>query len=458
MVEIAREELKDIIIHLQSQVISNLKIAWQQDSFVNFHPLQDASDLGQDRAVLCLLQLYQRLLVAAPINDLAIAASTAAPVISPPQGFIEPESRQQSWATQVPIYPDREVAMSFESTKKRSHRFSAAKITLFRKGRVSESAQKRTVNELDSTEGQTSSTSPGNTLRGGIGLGIGSLSKMNSTSTDSSPNIESDNPEFNPWNMDFGAPSPSESSHLSSPLSNIPRSSQVSPSSNSDHRFSQSSGNSWQSSIIPDMALFHHNSRSHTKSPQISPSFMGAPPTGSSSISQRNCLPGENNSFAGFCKGAWKLQIGEKKNAMEERARPAAVYAKNNQYYKCKKCNFEGLMVEDASGRKGVDTRVYSAEGIQYRWEFLFKSHVRMKGAMANPSLTFGCIFCCAEGKGTPTFGGVQSFIAHLQEHRGRLPTGEVLYRTNCIVGEVASPTRDFDINLSSFQPSEDVG
>ena len=415
---------------------------------------------------MCLLHLYQRLLVAAPLNHLSINAppsasiSPPAPIISPTQGLIEPESRQQSWNTFMPIPPNREISMSFESGKKRSSRFSAAKITLFRRSKAADEVQPRIVDESDVTEERAPSKSSGSTLRGESNRGSGPLSRMNSTSTGSSPNIEPDNPEFNPWNMEPGTPSSSISSHRGSQSSNIPQKPHQSPRPNSDHRFSQSSGNSWQSNITPDMPPLHHTSHSYNQSLQRSPSILETTTTtgGGSDAHQRNYLPGENNNFAGFCKGAWKLQIGEKKNAMEIRARPAAVYVKNNQYYKCKKCNFEGQVIEDAKGRRGVDTRVYSAEGIRYRWEFLFKSHVQIKGVVTNVSAqTFGCIFCCAEGRGTPTFGGLQSFMAHLQEHRGRLPTGEVLYRTNCIVGEVASPERDFDINLQALPPSEDI-
>lgn len=35
-------------------------------------------------------------------------------------------------------------------------------------------------------------------------------------------------------------------------------------------------------------------------------------------------------------------------------------------------------------------------------------------------------------------FGGVQCLMNHLQQHREFQPSGEVLYRVNCIVGRVA--------------------
>jgi len=118
-------------------------------------------------------------------------------------------------------------------------------------------------------------------------------------------------------------------------------------------------------------------------------------------------------------------------------------------FWKCKICHFEGHMVKDAKGRKSIDTRVLSANGILYRWEFLFRSHVHLKDALPNPTdSTFGCIFCCAEGKGTPIFGGVKNFLSHMQEHRARPPTGEVLYRVGCVIGRTPSHDEAFDIAL----------
>ena len=81
----------------------------------------------------------------------------------------------------------------------------------------------------------------------------------------------------------------------------------------------------------------------------------------------------------------------------------------------------------------------------------MFKSHLVQKDALPDPTKSgFGCIFCCAEGKGTPTFEGIQAFMEHLSEHRDPLPIGEVLYRMNCLVGRQAGVEEDFDINIVS--------
>ena len=169
---------------------------------------------------------------------------------------------------------------------------------------------------------------------------------------------------------------------------------------------------------------------------------------GASPKTPKEFLPSEENQFQGFCKGAWRAQIGDKKKAMDDRQRPGGMY-NAARFWQCSKCNFEGRLLMLDKKTKAVDRRVLTAEGIQFRWDFLFKSHVETKDVTSDfLSATFGCIFCTVEGRGTPTFGGAQMLMAHLQEHRERLPSGEVLYRMNALVGPRASLDEDFDINI----------
>lgn len=106
-------------------------------------------------------------------------------------------------------------------------------------------------------------------------------------------------------------------------------------------------------------------------------------------------------------------------------------------------------MIKGAKGEKAIDTKVYGSNGVLYRWEFLFKSHIHIKDRLTNQmDSNFGCMFCCAEGRGTPIFGGVQHFLSHLQEHRLRPPTGEVLYRMGCVAGRPVDPAEEFDVAL----------
>jgi hypothetical protein len=122
-----------------------------------------------------------------------------------------------------------------------------------------------------------------------------------------------------------------------------------------------------------------------------------------------------------------------------------------------------------------------SAGGIKYRWNFLAKCHVSKKltiGDALNSGDVFACYFCCAEGaaKGwldngvtaqlanlgvfgekkatavnvTPTFYGLEAFLAHLETHRqpNRTPGLIVANEMNCIIGRVALEHEDFDLNL----------
>ncbi|ERF69596.1 hypothetical protein EPUS_01926 [Endocarpon pusillum Z07020] len=135
-------------------------------------------------------------------------------------------------------------------------------------------------------------------------------------------------------------------------------------------------------------------------------------------------LPSESNAYHGFCKSAYKLQIGlPHKKAFSIETRPAGIYS-NSQVWRCAKCSFEGPVfvssgipnVVGGVGKKAVGKpekafdprlRVSESGGVRYRWVFLAKCHVMTKNTageaarMGDGSFgTFGCLFCCAEGVG----------------------------------------------------------
>ena len=209
-------------------------------------------------------------------------------------------------------------------------------------------------------------------------------------------------------------------------------------------------------------------------------------------------LPEETNSYLGFCKGAYKLQIGlPRKKAFDIETRPAGMYS-TFQVWRCKKCSFEGPIsltsALPSSGKKaGKPEKVFdpkvrmSKGGIAYRWAFLAKCHVTTKGTaegVKDGSVgTFGCLFCSAEGMGrgwlderdglgagagagvgaaagrrgrgevsnsTPMFGNVDSFMQHLGMHRTAegMPGVEMQIRMKCVVGRMAEVGEDFDVNF----------
>ena len=255
-------------------------------------------------------------------------------------------------------------------------------------------------------------------------------SETKSLSTAVGSLYEADHPAFNSW-QDYQSSSPALSPRPTNsvePFDIVPRT--------SSHRFSGS------------IKSFDSQRRASATTVDILSSNRSI-----SSISPKDLLPSEMNIYAGFCKGAWRQQIGDRKRAMEERVRPGGMY-NAAKYYQCKQCKFEGRLVPIDKKKSGFDLRVFKlVQGIQFRWEFMFKSHIQVKEACSDPTkATFGCVFCCAEGRGTPMFGGIQTFMNHLVEHREHLPTGEVLYRMNCLVGKQATIDEDFDINIISIE------
>ena len=108
--------LKDIIIHLQRQVISNLKVAWHEDTHVNFLPLQDVADGSGDRAIDCLRQLHDRL---APSRE--IYRPPVRMAIEAPRGFVEPLSRDSTWEVTrpTPLSSSKRTISSEEGKKQR---------------------------------------------------------------------------------------------------------------------------------------------------------------------------------------------------------------------------------------------------------------------------------------------------------------------------------------------------
>ncbi|KAJ9298999.1 hypothetical protein DTO271G3_3241 [Paecilomyces variotii] len=155
-------------------------------------------------------------------------------------------------------------------------------------------------------------------------------------------------------------------------------------------------------------------------------------------------LPCEANKFAGFCKGAGKLQNGDK-NAFRKATRPVGMY-NDTPFWQCRSCPYEGLMVGGAAKSTRTfdhSVHIHEATGIRYRWVFLAKSHVTKR--------VFGCIFCCAERKTQcEKFKDLSLFMDYLlQNHRRPVPGMEaLLYRTKCILGRVADVAEDFDINI----------
>lgn len=105
---IATDALKDIVITLQMTLLQNLKLAWGQDTMVDFTSLEYASEESRVNSVVALGQLYQRLATAAPIQRMSAAVMPVTGVIenSRPVRPMLPPAPTPPPANPRPVRPD----------------------------------------------------------------------------------------------------------------------------------------------------------------------------------------------------------------------------------------------------------------------------------------------------------------------------------------------------------------
>ena len=86
---------------------------------------------------------------------------------------------------------------------------------------------------------------------------------------------------------------------------------------------------------------------------------------------------GSHHPYGGYCKGAYKLQVGLEKESVNRRNQSVSMTGQSN-YWACasSKCAFEGPACK--KGNKWFfDETVRESDGVQYRWTFLAKCQCR---------------------------------------------------------------------------------
>ncbi|QIX00471.1 hypothetical protein AMS68_005988 [Peltaster fructicola] len=155
--------------------------------------------------------------------------------------------------------------------------------------------------------------------------------------------------------------------------------------------------------------------------------------------------PSQDNDYLGFCKGAVRMQNGDKR-AMEKRKEFNDGWSQATVYYlacSTRQCTFAAHIDINI-----VMTKVFTVEakGLSFRWPFLAKSHVVQQKTKDN-SHAFQCLFCVFTGEKAEVFQGNDAYLDHVSMHRGDI--GAVtLYKTRCINDHVAGASEEFDINL----------
>lgn len=243
----------------------------------------------------------------------------------------------------------------------------------------------------------------------------------------------------------------------------------------------------------PETSLSTYSSSSNTFAPARKLSL----PSGFKVNSALDYFPKVSNSFAGFCKGAWRLQTKQSEKAFarryitlndtseefdEQNPEKTARRSSKITILKCKKCSFEAPGVEDKPDNavpvyaktslapiveyawRG-DRTPRSAHGITYNWGFLFKSHVPSKQVLKKDETldpaaqTFACLFCCAQSNGTVCFDSAQTLCGHIaRHHHDGVPAGigqrELHLRVAILIGRAPDKTEDWDIILPGHYSS----
>ncbi|KAL1640286.1 hypothetical protein SLS58_007102 [Diplodia intermedia] len=222
--------------------------------------------------------------------------------------------------------------------------------------------------------------------------------------------------------------------------------------------------------------------------------------------------PCKANNYYNFCKGAWSLRE-EFKKGLTVRNKPVGMYT-SCLVWQCKECNFEG----PSFGNKKpymTDPRTYTfvhelpscgtSITVRYKWIFLAKNHVKIKSGLLRPTATendqtvaslngflgshhhqpssscdltqkdnsavddtkylhkpgysYGCSFCCAEGRVTSVYGTAETLLRHVAEaHAAPAVAGrqqlsaDELARTKCVIGRTPEKTEEWDVWFPGFQ------
>ncbi|SMQ55082.1 unnamed protein product [Zymoseptoria tritici ST99CH_1A5] len=220
----------------------------------------------------------------------------------------------------------------------------------------------------------------------------------------------------------------------------------------------------WGPKVQPPVIARRETTASSIAPEVLSPSSMH-PPTSPILVHRTNSItpnstsliptPSPDNDYLGYCKGAWKLQNGDRKalakgREVEPWSRHPSSAAASMQYLSCvtKGCAFRSNIAHADTDVIWNKVFTFAARGLKLRWPFLAKSHVQQK-VVVKAQYSFKCLFCVFMGGKSGVYHGMEYYLDHIvDEHRGRALGDVVLYKTSCINDRVAENEEAFDINL----------
>ncbi|KAM5434674.1 hypothetical protein MferCBS31731_006620 [Microsporum ferrugineum] len=506
----AREALKDVVINLQLTLLATLRMALLDNLDLDFDALQRASDESRVNALVCLFQLGQRLSLGSPsIHPKMPSPNRQTVVLGDPGGGSSNSHINSKNNSQFAIPVDAKMAPPIppmSPSRVASNSISSGD----RVSRDSSYMHHRPPSSVNPV------SPPLNPQQPGHNPGSKPLYSPSHGVNKTPPARLAELQGSQPMIREESNKSPSIYSVLSSNNSSTrgvdyADRSKSNPSSGDPHiepdqsavelsagRFSRTSSSRSSSNDPrkgPHPGTERHFSHSSSSQGGISlPMFKWKKPfarsaSGKNSAANQQAilpppdlyLPTEENNYAGFCKGAWRLQ-NSMKNSFRIDNRPVGMYMLQSSWH-CSKCSFEGIVQESKfSGKAPVlssmlgpvktsiiqgmrvlqmfdqTVRLHGPSGNRYRWIFLAKSHVECRPSKPTDKVVcgFGCIFCSAQNHGpAPIYGNLDTFMEHLREHGGRgyawdrkKPSQPLLDWTRCILGRIADDSEDFDINI----------
>ncbi|EAS30156.3 uncharacterized protein CIMG_08902 [Coccidioides immitis RS] len=531
----AREGLKDIVINLQLTLLATLRMALLDNTHPDLAAMLAASDNARLDALMCLYRLGERMALGPP----QLNPSSSLPT-KPSSSTVGSQSMQRIPSPPLNIRRPM-VGPGFETTPRDPHRLSTSQSVSSYDTRnhhlppISPASEMSLVTPIspfslvakDHTQFRDARTPSLDSSVGGSFTGtryqhstINHPSRLPELDPSIPPiheagaqsnSIYSDSVYSEKSSRPLIASRPSNGGDISSVLGPIRHgpygrggssqenvlAEQNAPSPRSGSLLSGLHGRGKRISASSDekdtpgpgsRSIFSFTRRAHPVQTGPAQTAPGGPPVtavGTENLLQAGLyLPSEDNKFAGFCKGAWRLQNGIKKSFRVD-LRPSGMY-KQISTWRCTKCHFEGPMGQTPTisrnspsapirgfartsplvGNSSQDfdqrVRLHGPSGIRYRWSFLAKSHSPIKSSpKANDGTggRFGCIYCCVEQQGpAPVFADIDTFMQHLRLHAGsagladaratREPPQALLDWTKCIVGRVATEEEGFDINI----------
>lgn len=443
--------LQSITIQLQSSLLEKLRNAAFDDDTktTDFTYLVDAADLGRDRTIAALHEFKQRLINNQNTEDTARTTpdSSTSNVVTPPSEPVRSQTMQalsQSQPKQAPPFKHRTWTREYSHSRDASGEEDAApgaaedthhpkerkrsSLLHFLKHNRTHSSETKDKDKHSNTlpapaeepHSRAHSTAPTSVpFRPPPQCDVGSndMQQLNNSQSKFRYEEWEDNPE-----EIWGSKTSLERRETIPLAPDQPQ-------------------NSYTSSMQPPSPVMTNRSNSNSHAGQASVAF----PT-----------PNPDNDYLGFCKGAWKLQNGDRKGSMhkcrevEPWSRHPSSHAASSSFLACQqpRCAFRSMFA--SSNVDVIWNKVFTAEakGIKIRWPFLAKSHVTQK-VVVKHQYSFKCLFCVFTRGTSGVYHGMEYYLDHIcSEHRGASMGEVVLYKTKCINDRIATDEDDFDVNL----------